>query len=49
MAERDTMINGDDDNEVTNCCKKFAIWIRLKLGMGDGEKIHGNVGFKSIR
>ena len=46
---RDRLLNPSVDDEITGCCKSFALWIRMKLGMGNGIKVQGNVGFKSVR
>ena len=32
-----------------SCCKRINIWFKLKLGMGDGIKVEGGIGIKSIR
>lgn len=31
------------------CCNRFRVWMRLKFGLGDGEKSDGAIGFKPIR
>ena len=37
------------DTRSTNCCKRFYIWLRLKIGLGDGINIDGSIGFKTVR
>lgn len=35
--------------ESRNICKRLNRWFRLKLGLGDGVKVEGSIGFKSVR
>ena len=48
-SERDREKLNKKSRNRLGLCKRFRVWLRLKLGMGDGLKVIGNVGFKPIR